>query len=373
MADRYWVGGSGNWGDDTNHWAITDGGAPGAGNLPASTDDAHFTALSNATAYTVTVTAAGTKACRHLLFEAAPASSGTITFAGSTAFPNVTGNIQLLSGMSWTYTGTMTLTSTAPGNTLTWNSVSVVNPFVFNGVGGGWTFQDDFTSSMPLSMLNGALDFNGKAVTLTGAAATITHASGTFALTTGAATISLNGNITAAASGFTLVGSGSSWNLTNNITNVGGNALAFGNVTYTSGVTKTIPAGVTMTSLTYAPSGTATLTVNGDPTITGTLMLTGLSDVAPLTVTHASTAQDFTAGTVNLVDIQFQNITAHGAIPWSGTRLVDLGGNSNINFGNSPATQGGHFGYGYQKQKEEEEMLFIAAAVANLLDQAYLG
>lgn len=36
---KYWVGGSGNWSDDTNHWATSSGGSPGTGNLPTSSDD----------------------------------------------------------------------------------------------------------------------------------------------------------------------------------------------------------------------------------------------------------------------------------------------------------------------------------------------
>jgi len=38
MADRYWVGNGGNWSDDTNHWATSSGGTPGAGNKPGTGD-----------------------------------------------------------------------------------------------------------------------------------------------------------------------------------------------------------------------------------------------------------------------------------------------------------------------------------------------
>jgi hypothetical protein len=39
MANKYWVGGGGNWDDDSIHWALTSGGLPGVGNLPIPTDD----------------------------------------------------------------------------------------------------------------------------------------------------------------------------------------------------------------------------------------------------------------------------------------------------------------------------------------------
>ena len=44
MADRYWVGGTGNW-SDTSHWSATSGGAGGA-SKPTSADDVHFDANS---------------------------------------------------------------------------------------------------------------------------------------------------------------------------------------------------------------------------------------------------------------------------------------------------------------------------------------
>ncbi|MFF6951832.1 hypothetical protein ACFZAD_24635 [Streptomyces iakyrus] len=40
MADRYWIGGSGDW-SDTAHWSTTSGG-PGGASEPTSTDDVHF-------------------------------------------------------------------------------------------------------------------------------------------------------------------------------------------------------------------------------------------------------------------------------------------------------------------------------------------
>ena len=41
-ANRYWVGGGGNWSDDANHWAVSSGGAAGAGNKPGLSDMAIF-------------------------------------------------------------------------------------------------------------------------------------------------------------------------------------------------------------------------------------------------------------------------------------------------------------------------------------------
>jgi len=56
-ANRYWVGGAGNWSDDVNHWATTSGGAPGAGNIPGAADTAIFDANSCTAACTVALDA----------------------------------------------------------------------------------------------------------------------------------------------------------------------------------------------------------------------------------------------------------------------------------------------------------------------------
>lgn len=55
IADRYWVGGTGNWSDYNNHWSATSGGAPGA-SKPTLADNVYFNADSfNATGQTVTL------------------------------------------------------------------------------------------------------------------------------------------------------------------------------------------------------------------------------------------------------------------------------------------------------------------------------
>jgi len=338
VADRFWVGGSGNWTDDTNHWATTSGGAPGAGNLPTASDDVHFDANSNATGYTVTVNAGGSKVCRNLLFEAAP-SSGTITFAGNSLFGGVSGSILALAGMSWTYSGSMPLNSTSPGNTLTWNGVQPAAVFNFTGVGGVWTLQDNMIQgAKTITLTNGSLNVNGKTLTTTSA---INHGAGnTFSLSLSGGTLNCAGFN--AADGLTLDGTGA-WNFSGTITNAGSHAtLSFGDTTFTgANASRTIPTGCTFKSLTWAPAATATLTLGDDTVVTGALSLTGKSSAAPLTVT-TNPAMGFSAGSVSLTDVAFTNITALGAsIPWSGTRLVDNGGNTNILFGTATALGGG--------------------------------
>ncbi len=56
-AEKYWVGGTGNWSDDDNHWALSSGGSPGDGNIPTELDTVFFDA--NSGSGTVTIDQAG--------------------------------------------------------------------------------------------------------------------------------------------------------------------------------------------------------------------------------------------------------------------------------------------------------------------------
>ena len=91
---KYWVGGSGNWSDDTNHWALSSGGLPGIGNLPTSSDNVIFDILSSAIAYTVTTDAAAN--CADMTWG--NPLIGAPTLAGSFAL-NIYGSLSFVSGM----------------------------------------------------------------------------------------------------------------------------------------------------------------------------------------------------------------------------------------------------------------------------------
>jgi hypothetical protein len=170
VADRFWVGGSGNYSDATNHWATVSGGAPGAGNLPTSADNAIFDANSNATAYTVTQDATNPQVA-NVEFRAAPSASGTVTFAGSLGVL-IFGNLLCLAGMVWTFSGRFTHSHTSGTKTITTNGVVMSGAFSFTGIGGTTQLADNLTcsgnSSGVLIKNGGGFDANGKKVTLTG-------------------------------------------------------------------------------------------------------------------------------------------------------------------------------------------------------------
>ena len=357
MADRYWVGGTGNWSDDTNHWATTSGGAPGAGNKPTASDNAIFDAASNTTAYTVTIDAAAV--CLDLNFSAAPSVSGTITWAGSSTMA-ISGAMTLLSGMTRSYTGTITFNATSGTKNITMNSVALGGSVTFNGAGGTWQNQDNFNiGSGTITVTNGTWDSNGKTVT----AQNIVSTSGTRTLTLGASAITLSSN----------GGTGINFNTSGTFTfNCGTSAITFNGANGCS----FNGAGQTFYDLTYTPTGDATINFNGansfhnltftggaavsqfvnfgaDQTVSNAFTATGNSAALNrfcLKSNTVGTARTITAASVTLTNVDCIDITGAGAAsPFTGTSLGDGGGNSGITF-TSPvtrywvATSGGNWG-----------------------------
>ena len=161
MANRYWVGGTGNWNATTTNWSATSGGAGGA-SVPTSVDDVFFDNLSNATAYTCTLTTS--TLCRSL--SVAGPASGNVTIAGATG-TTVNGNLTIAAtGVTWTYSGGMFFGATTTGWTITTNGVSFQGGISFNGAGGGWTLGGAFTSTSGINILQGTFNTGNFNVTL---------------------------------------------------------------------------------------------------------------------------------------------------------------------------------------------------------------
>lgn len=161
MASRYWVGGTGTWDATTTNWSATSGGAGGA-SAPTSADDVYFDSASNATAYTVTLS--GTVNCKSVSIVG-PAS-GNVTFANVTATWNIYGNLTVAAtGITWSLASTpFTFKSTSTGNTITTNGFVLGNSLVFDGVGGSWILQDNYTTgpTRACTLTNGTFDLNSK-------------------------------------------------------------------------------------------------------------------------------------------------------------------------------------------------------------------
>jgi hypothetical protein len=336
MADRYWVGGSANW-DSTagTKWSATSGGAGGA-SVPTSADAVFFNAASGTV--TVTVATGGGTAL------SINCTGFTGTIAGTAAL-NISGSVTLVSGMTFSHTGTINLLATG---TLT-TAGKTIGPLTINASAGTVT-------------LGGALTLTASGdITLT--AGTFTTSASNFAVTarsliisgTGAKTLSLNGSTVTVSreggSAFDYSGSNLTFNAGTSTINIsagagGGNVafnagagLTFNNVNFSSATalsrfTNGANTFNTLTLAAPASAGNLPTTFFGNQTIT-TLVANGASAVRRLTLASSATGPiSLTVGTYTTkTDVDFRDITAAGASsPWSGTRLGNCGGNSNITF-----------------------------------------
>ena len=102
MADRYWVGGTAFWdGSAGTKWSTTSGGSGGA-SVPTSFDDVFFTNLSTGTC-TIDAGNTGAKSINFTGFAG--------TLAGSNPI-GVSGSVTLVAGMTFSYTGTISILAT---------------------------------------------------------------------------------------------------------------------------------------------------------------------------------------------------------------------------------------------------------------------
>jgi hypothetical protein len=168
VADRYWVGGTGNW-SSTGKWSTTSGGASGA-SVPTAADNAIFDANSGSGSWTATVDA--TAACLDLNMAAA---GGTPTLAGSASLA-VSGSVSLKAGMTASYAGILTMNATSGTKTITTNGVSLSAAIVFNGAGATFQLADNVTfvgAGSGFNLTAGSFDPNGTTVSLVGTSHTL--------------------------------------------------------------------------------------------------------------------------------------------------------------------------------------------------------
>jgi hypothetical protein len=348
MATRYWVGGAGTWdATTTTNWSATSGGSGGA-SAPTSADNVIFNSASNATAYAVTI---GTNAVCADVTIAGPASGNVTITSGATAVINVYGSwTSAATGVVFTSTtgSVINFLATTTGKTITTNNVTLGNlQVICGGTGGGWSLGSAFTSTTSFSITNGAFNTANFAMSIGSLAASTTSTRsvslGSSAITCSTGTpinITTPTGLTFDAGTSTITGASTS-------PTFNGGGQTFYNVIFTStanGVTTITGVNtfnnLTQTSLTT--TGARRFVVAANQTINGTLTLgaantpirriqvvgtasTGTGIGTPITLTVATIA--------TLGDVDFRDMVAAGASgTWSGTRLGNAGGNSNITF-----------------------------------------
>lgn len=350
MANRYWVGGTATWdGTAGTKWALTSGGAGGQA-VPTSSDDVFFDAASGA----VTVTTSGTTTdiCNNL---DCTGFTGTLSLATSTTI-QIYGNFTAASGMTFTIgaaaSSILKFVATSTGKTIT-TAGKTMPQFVFDGVGGGWTLQDNLTLTTVtpnITLTNGALDTNGKTITPLSLSS---NNSNTRSLTLGASSITLRGSQVSwdlsTTTNLTFSGASSTINLGGNgATTFNGGGLTYGTITNTgqSNTTLTINGANTMSELTLSGGAgtTGIYELGANQTVTGTFTSNGNSVINRIFIrsTARGTARTISAGTVTVTNIDLQDITGAGAGSWDLSAVTggsgDCGGNSSITF-TTPANQ----------------------------------
>lgn len=328
MADRYWVGGSGNWSDNLLHWAATSGGASGA-SLPGSGDNVFFDNLSHTTNYTVTMNA-GTKQC--LNFTATAPAAGNMTMAFGSVNLSVFGNFSSYAGMLTTGgTPSILFASTSTGRTITTNGVNFSVNIEFTGSGGGWTLQDNFTTLGEWRHTRGTVDQNGFTVRCN--AFHNSNANVRTYTMTGAAIVverDVNGVMW------------TSTTLTNLTLNNSGSTVEI-KTNYFTSQTISFPVTVTFGSWAFANltfsnnAGYGNITITTPPTVGGAMVFSGANANNQRLFVRSSvrgTQRTFTCnGTVSVTNCDFEDIASAGSAgTWSGTSVGDCGGNSGITF-----------------------------------------
>ena len=332
MANRWWVGGTAAWDAVVgNKWAAVSGG-PGGQPIPTSADAVFFDAASGAVTVTIS---AGNTGCAGITCTG---FAGTL--AGATAI-TVTGGMTLSATTTLTSTGTITFAGSA-ANTIT--SAGKVFPcaVTFDGVGGTWTLQDAFSSTLgAVTLTNGTFNTNAKAFTcLTFSSSNANNRTLTITNSTVGCnawnlatitnlTFNANGstiNVTGNSLGSTFQGGGKVYNILNWTISAAANESSFQGMTGAN----------TFATLTFTGAATKTgrVSFGASITVTGTFTCNGnsLTNRTLLRSDAVGTSRTITAAVVVINNTDFQDITGAGAGVWSGASIGNAEGNSGITF-----------------------------------------
>jgi len=349
MATYYWVGGAGTWdGTTTTNWSLSSGGAGSAG-VPTSADNVIFNSLSNATAYAVTIgVTANAATCLDVTIAGPVTGNVTITFQGSSSTINVYGSwSNAATGVAFSSSdSTVNFVATSTGKTISCNNVNfnAVN-INLNGVGGGWTLSTAINTSRTITTVNGSFNSGNQAVNTQNFTSNNNNIR---AITLGSSTLTLSGNagLTIGGTNLTLDAGTSTISMTaGGTTTFAGGGNTYYNVNYVRTSANVIFAitgantfnNLSMTSLIVA--GYKTVTIDSNQTINGTLTLGAANGPNIRMYVQSSvlgTPRTLTVATLaTLSDVDFRDIVAAGASaasPWTGTRIGNQLGNSNITF-----------------------------------------
>jgi hypothetical protein len=366
-APRYWIGGSGDWNDNT-HWSTTSGGASGAC-IPTVFDDVYFNAASGFTAVSKTVTVNnGNAYCRNIDWTGA-ANSPIWSKSATWNLEAWGDSIRVISAATFNVDS---LTLKGSNATYLIGSAPLGNfDIAVDKTGGSLTLVNNYSNTQTdFIVSNGA--FNAPGLTLNVASidnnglnntsainvsnATITTALWRYSgVATGHTLNAANSTITAA----TFIATGLTYNNVNvsgilNTNAVLSNAtisnLIFTNTSTSSavginGANNTITAmeykgsggvygtGNTINTLTFFPGKTYTFTAGTTTNITGDWFASGtpcsLTEIVSSSVSANATINK-TGGAPEFDYVRVRRITAAGSTPFVGfSHTIDQGNNLN--------------------------------------------
>ncbi|MEL6697813.1 MAG: PKD domain-containing protein [Bacteroidota bacterium] len=220
--DFYWVNGSGNWTDFTNHWVTTSGGTDFHDSIPGPNDRVFFDGNSFTTiGQTVTVDTSLAE-CLSIDFTGILFSPSFTGVAGDTL--NVRDDFILASNLNWTYSGLLLFSNGAnTDSTATLNDtadiylrgLTIGNTCVFNGQG-SWEMLDDFRTTGDIFFEQGKLTLLDDTL----AAASFVARDPVDTTISNSASFSLNRDIDLGVSTIIISDAGSSWRIRGSATTI---------------------------------------------------------------------------------------------------------------------------------------------------------
>lgn len=347
MANRFWVAGTGNWSNsNTANWSASSGGAGGA-SVPTTTDNVIFDSLSNATAYTVTVT---TNTFTSISLTVGAPASGQVSFTGAFSI-SISGSTNMsggTAGINWMHTGNFSQGASGSG-TITSNGIIFGGGFIRNQ-GGTATLGDDLQCVGQITATTGTFNANNKNIT----ASSIACSSGTLTLGSGTHTLTGTGtvfNITGTATITASTGTIKCTNTANTAITFAGGGKTYNNVWFSRGASTasiTISGSNTFTDL--KDDGTVAHSINFTISTTQTVSTFTVSGTAGNLITIQSTSGGTpfslskSSGIVSVDYLSIKDSDATGGAAWyAGANSVNTSGNTGWIFTVPPIVAEGAF------------------------------
>lgn len=354
-SDKYWVGGTGNWDDPSNHWSTSSGGSPASGSYPLPQDSIFFDSGSfSGSGNTVTTNGV-------LRFGAfidwSDAAGFNPVWSFSTAGVKHFGSVALVSGMTVTRTGGLSW-SQENRSPATFSSVGVnfgSAAFNNNPVSTSFTLSDAFAMSGTFTHIIGTLNTNGYSFavgafssatsnirTLTFGASTVTVTSTGNIWNTGGSNLTFNPNTSTIVVNETTQATSKTF--------TAGTSQTFNNITFSGkNIIVNCTTGMTINTLALNNLGDTTgvsLQASRTYTVTSFTSTASSGNVAKLISGTAGTAATLSksSGTVSIDYVSIKDSSATGGASWyAGANSTNVSGNSGWVFTAPPSGSNSNF------------------------------